>query len=376
LISSRFADIKNYMINVLISFLFFSCKLIVSRMIQIKHNISETLFRNSVECKTEYNLKNNLIRNHGWFAKSKSICKYLIQRVDGNQCEKSEVKPTARCFECYELVGFEDIGYSRIINNYNRGCAGNGNGSNGSNSGIENVKILEKELSGFEKYYKLSVICSRCVSSKTEFKNAPKTYSDIISDFLIQDKLDILAADLGIIGCQKLDQLNDSIVKLLFNYNEKQIMLNHIVKENDNLRRNLEMEIEKHKILSEYKSKNRELHDSLKNHLLQSSIDLYKTQKKVIDEQLAIYSEYNNSSRYNVPECRICMQQEVCMALECGHLSCLHCHKKMHAENMKKLVEDNDENVDENDKEEPIQVDGYPCPFCKTYSSKFIRIYI
>ena len=342
-------------------------------MIQIKHNISETLFRNSVECKTECNLKNNLIRNHGWFAKSKSICKFLIQRVDANQCEKSEVKPTARCFECYELVGFEDIGYSRIINNYNRGYAGSGNGIN-SNSGIENVKILEKELSGFEKYYKLSVICSRCVSSKTEFKNAPKTYSDIISDFLIQDKLDILAADLGKIGCQKLDQLNDSIVKSLFNYNEKQIILNHIVKENDNLKRNLDMEIEKHKILSEYKSKNRELQDSLKNHLLQSSIDLYKNHKKVIDEQIAKYCEYNNSSRYNIPECRICMQHEVCMALECGHLSCLQCHKQMHSENIRKI--DDDDNANDDGKEEPIHVDGYPCPFCKTFSSKFIRIFI
>ncbi len=341
-------------------------------MIQIKHNISNTLLSNSVECKTECNLKNNLIRNHGWFAKSKNICKYLMLRMNENESEKSEVKLTARCFECYELVVFEEIGYSRIINNYNRSCASSSNG----NSGIEKVKILDKEFSSFEKYYKLSVICSRCVSSKTEFKNAPKTYSDIFSDLLIHDRLDILANDLGKIGCQKLDQLNDSIVKLLFNYNEKQIILNHIIKENDNLKRNLDMEIEKYKILSEYKSKNRELQDSLKNHLLLSSIDLYKTQKKVIDEQLSKYSEYNNSSRYNVPECRICMQQEVCMALECGHLSCLHCHKKMQTENMRKIDEDDNADADTDNKEEPIQVDGYLCPFCKTFSSKFIRIFL
>jgi len=338
-------------------------------MIHSYNNISEKIF-NIVDCNVSDNDKNYLIKNRGWFAKSKSICKYLMQRVNENKSGKGDIKSTARCFECYELVSFEEIGYSRIINNYNRGCVGNGNGK----SGIENVKMLEKELSGFEKYYKLSVICSSCVARNTNFKNAPKTFGDIIVDFLINDRLDILATDFGNIGCQKLEQLNNSIVKSLFNYNEKQIMLNHIVKENDNLKRNLDMEIEKHKILSEYKSKNRELQDSLKNHLLQSSIDLYKTQKKVIDEQLAKYSEYNNSSRYNVPECRICMQQEVCMALECGHLSCLQCHKKMHAENMKKLVEDDNENAD--NKEDPIQVDGYSCPFCKTFSSKFIRIYI
>jgi hypothetical protein len=315
------------------------------------------------------NDKNNLIRNRGWFSKNKNISKYLMPRANMEDSNEGEgkgklhnIKSTVRCFECYEFVEFEDIGYSRIINNYNRG----GN----SSSDIENNKILAKELDNFEKYYKLSVICSRCVSSKTEFKNAPKIYSDIIADFLINDRLDILADDIRKIGYHKLNQLNDSIVKLLFNYNEKQIMLNHIVKENENLKRNLDMEIEKHKILSEYKSKNRELQDSLKTHLLQSSIDLFKSHTKVIDEQIAKYSEYNNSSRYNVPECRICMQQEVCMALECGHLSCLQCHTQMHSVNMKKIdeVEDTEEN--------PILLDGYACPFCKIFSSKFIRIYI
>jgi hypothetical protein len=64
------------------------------------------------------------------------------------------------------------------------------------------------------------------------------------------------------------------------------------------------------------------------------------------------------------------MQQEVCMALECGHLSCLQCHTQMHSVNIKKIdeVEDAEEN--------PILIDGYACPFCKIFSSKFIRIYI
>jgi hypothetical protein len=341
-------------------------------MIKIKTNISTSPFSNTVECNTRYNDKINLIRNNGWFSKNKSISKYLVRRVDGEHCDEGNassriIVPTARCFECYEFVGFENIAYSRIISNYNR-CTATATG------GIENDKIQMINLSGFEKYYKISVICSRCVSCKTEFKNAPKTYGDIISDFLINDKLAILADDLGKIGCQKLEVLNNSIVTLLFNYNEKQIMLNHIVKENDNLKRNLEMEIEKHKILSEYKSKNRELQDSLKNHLLLSSIDLFKTHKKVIEEQIAKYTEYNNSSRYSVPECRICMQQEVSTTLECGHLLCSHCHDKMQADTKKKI--DENENENDNNTEEPIQIDGYPCPFCKTFSSKFIKIFL
>jgi hypothetical protein len=147
-------------------------------------------------------------------------------------------------------------------------------------------------------------------------------------------------------------------------------MLNHIIKENDNLKRNLDMEIEKYRILSEYKSKNRELQNLLKNQLLQSSIDLFKTHKHIMDEQITKYSEYNNSTRYTVPECRICMQQEVSMVLECGHLLCTQCHDKIHDENRKKIDDDND------DTEEPIQIDGYPCPFCKTFSYKFIKIFL
>jgi hypothetical protein len=112
------------------------------------------------------------------------------------------------------------------------------------------------------------------------------------------------------------------------------------------------------------------LQDSLKNHLLQSSIDIFKSHKKIIDEQIAKYNEYNNSSKYAIPECRICMQQEVKIALDCGHLLCLKCNDQMYKENKNKV------NENEEDNEELIQVDGYPCPFCKTFSSKFIKIFL
>ena len=312
--------------------------------------------------------KSGLIKSCGWFLKNKSILKYLVRQEDS--------APTARCFECYKLIGFEDIEYSRIISNYKQGvCAGMDAG----------VRIgASQELIGFEKYYKLSVLCSHCVSSLATFKTAPKTYGDVIADLLIRDKLAILAADISKIGCAKLENVNESIVKALFNYNEKQIMLIHIGKENDNLKRNLEMEIEKHRILSEYKSKNRELQESMRNNLLQSSIDLYKTHKKVIDEQIAKYSEYNNSTRYSIPECRVCMQNEISMTLECGHLLCVGCHDNLHTENKKKLIENENENENVNeDENENVSndtsknsIDGYSCPFCKTFSSKFIKIYM
>jgi len=169
-----------------------------------------------------------------------------------------------------------------------------------------------------------------------------------------------------------MEILNEAIMKNLFYYNEKQIILNHITKGNEDLKRNLDVEMEKHKILSEYKSKNRDLQDTFKHQLIQSSNELIRTHKKIIDEQLAIYNEYNNTSRYNSSECKVCMQQEISLVLECGHLLCLHCNEHLLTETKQKI----NENENLNDNEELIQIDGYPCPFCKIFSSKFIRIYL
>ena len=46
---------------------------------------------------------------------------------------------------------------------------------------------------------------------------------------------------------------------------------NKLLNENNTLKNNLEMEIEKFNILSEHKSKNKELHDTIRNNLLKSS---------------------------------------------------------------------------------------------------------
>ena len=338
----------------------------MDRMIQIDNNIFVYNANYNALC-TEYK-KTNLIRNGGWFAKTKGILKLLIQRpvveTNNDSIIMNHISPTARCFECYELVRYDEIGFSRIISNYNRSC---------NNTSTSNNKIQVSDLQGFEKYYKLSVICTRCVSRKTEFKNAPRNYGDIVADLLINDKLHVLADDLRTIGSNKLEEIDNAIVNGLFNCNEKQIMLNHINKENECLRRNLDMEIEKHKVLSEYKSKNRELQESLKNTLIQSSFDLFRSHKQIIDEQIAKYSEYNNSSRYTIPECRICMQNEVSTSLECGHLLCTVCHNKIQADKHTRTEANNGDNEDD---DEPLQVAGYPCPFCKTFCSKFIRIYL
>jgi hypothetical protein len=292
---------------------------------------------------TIQNQKEFTIKSIGWFPKTKSIIKYMHE---GH----------SRCFECYIPVIYENIHYSRIITNYNRQ----------SNTG-DLIKTLD-ELTNFERYYKLVCICKDCFQIKDKFKFAPKTYGDIISDFFISDKIDILADDLDKFNCDKLQILLDKINYLLFNYNEKLTIHNSLVAENARLKNNLDMEIEKFKILNEHKSKNQELHEELKNFLLQSTKNLFGQYNKIIDEQVAKYNDLNCAIKYNIPECKVCMMHEVRIALECGHLLCTECNHKILDAQSKKQDLFEDDNI--------CSSDGFPCPFCKTYSNKSLQIYL
>ena len=314
------------------------------------------------------------LKSSGWFPKNRGIMKYLMVRnIEG----ENKLLATARCFQCYELVGYGDISHSRIMNSYSHSYSHSHNHNHnsgftglGAGAGISDRKLPSESLNIIEKHYKLAVICCQCAASLEVIKHAPRTYGDIIIDYLVNDKHDILEDDLQRTGNTKLGLLSEKIIQSLFNYNEKQLMMNHIVKENEALKRNLDMEIEKHKMLSEYKSKNKEMQDSLRNGLLQASIDLFKGHKKVIDEQIAKYSEFNSSSKYAVAECRVCMLREIGITLECGHLLCQGCHDRIMTENKERIQDEADAD------DVSLHVDGYPCPFCKTYSSRFIKIYL
>ena len=296
----------------------------------------------------EKNKKTMAIKSNGWFPKTKSIIKYLYEGY-------------ARCFECYENILYENISHSRIISNYNR------------NDPVVDNKLGSKLgtvlPSQFEKYYKIVCICSNCFNNKMEYKFAPRTYGDIISYLLINDRLDILAEDLNKINCNRLQILLDKINYSLFNYNEKLTIYNNLVSENTRLKNNLDMEIEKFKILNEHKSKNQELHLEIKKTLLQSTKNLFSQYNKIIDEQVAKYNDLNCAVKYNIPECKVCMMREVRLAMECGHLLCTECNNNILEEQQKKddLFVDNLDNQ---------TINGFPCPFCKTYSTKTLQIYL
>jgi hypothetical protein len=62
------------------------------------------------------------------------------------------------------------------------------------------------------------------------------------------------------------------------------------------------------------------------------------------------------------------MQEEISITLECGHLLCNKCHNNILEENKKKLIEETEDDI--------IHIDGYPCPFCKTLTTKTTKIYL
>lgn len=339
-------------------------------MLQISDMIRAPQIVNSVSSGLVNGLSNKsasldaILKGLGWFPKARNIIKFLYpvpvpsptpnpQKTDG-----AKTVAKCRCFQCYEYVTYEEIAFSRIINNYNRT-------RNRVYSGFSGIEP------GFERYNSLSCVCTKCLAnceSSDRLKNAPRSYGDIISDLLVNQRWDILADDLKKANGDKVRDLEGQIRECAFNYNEKQMMYNYLVNENARLKANLEMEMEKHKILNEYKSKNRELHDNMRNYILNSTVELFKTQKRVIDEQLAKYSELNNSSKYTVPECKICMQEEIRITLECGHLLCNKCHHNILEEHKKKILEESEEEI--------ITIEGYPCPFCKTLTTKPTKIFL
>ena len=226
--------------------------------------------------------KNNTLRSLGWFVKNKSILKHMNQ---GN----------SKCFECYNDIIYENISYSRIIMNYNKDFVRNSSKKSGSFRSLDN-------LGNFEKYYRVICICNNCFDKNNEFKSAPRNYSDILADLFINERFDILKNDIDKIANNKLLELESKIKFMLYNYNEKILIYNALISENNRMKINLEMEIEKNKILSEQKSKNQALHKELNEYFLKSTKNLFNQYNKIIDDQVAKYNEINCAVKYNIPD--------------------------------------------------------------------------
>ena len=95
-------------------------------------NVS-TVVDNTIKKKDMHNIIKNvahetIYRNRGWFNKTKNIVNYLH-------------KTGARCLQCYDMIEYKDIVYSRILNN-NDNKANSDNNNNYNQNIIGNITCL------------------------------------------------------------------------------------------------------------------------------------------------------------------------------------------------------------------------------------------
>jgi YgiT-type zinc finger domain-containing protein len=91
---------------------------------------------------------------------------------------------------------------------------------------------------------------------------------------------------------------------------------------------------------------------------------------KVINEKIEQLSQINNIKKYNTTECKICLNCDVTIALQCGHLLCENCYsniiKTTNKENYE-LIGTSNKIIDD--------MDIIECPVCRTVSTSCIHIY-
>lgn len=290
-------------------------------------------------------LTNNILyKNRGWYNKSKYIIKYLNNN-------------TSRCFQCYNIIEYANIEYSKIFTiNETKISKPYSAIGNITGIGIDNIICL----------------CTLCCENNNKQciipKIAPKTYSDVLADYIIYDRSDLIACDIGIIHTMQMDIILKKINYLQFNLNEKTVILNNLINENDKLSNNIDLEIEKYKILSVQRTKNKDICDKIKQQLIQFTNELSIENTKIIDNQINKYNELNNSSKYASPECKICMMREVKIAIQCGHVFCIECYNI--------LLQNTPLNIDNlNSSISIISTPSIYCPTCRTKSCTYTQLY-
>ena len=309
-----------------------------------------------------------IYRNRGWYNKTKFILKHMNNNI-------------AICFQCYNSIEYKDIEYSRIIffdnlTNKNKSL----NTTNAVNTPTTvNTTNTKNHSSAHNITGYISCLCKSCCKISDTMlnipKSAPKTYGDIIADYILNERFDLIAIDIEKINQTQMDIIDDKIKYLKFNLNEKNVILNNLVNENDRLSNNLDLEVEKYKILNVQCSKNKELCENIKTQLLQFSVDLFKENKKQIDSQINKYNELNNSSKYSIPECKICMIKEVRVAIQCGHVFCMDCYNEL----VKNHKNNSNSNINANAEESNIEDEDSTaiihCPTCRTASCTYTQLY-
>lgn len=262
-----------------------------------------------------------IYKNLGWYQKSIYLLKYL---------NNDKVLEISRCLNCYQLISFNNIKYSKIL------------------------------ISSSYKNYNNNVICycSECyeyiITNNLIPKIAPSKIYNIIEDYIENNKYNLLIDIIKHNFNHVINNIESDIEYMNLNINEKKEIYNNLVNDNNQLTKNILVEIEKNKILNDHFHENKNICNKIKNQLLQSVIDLFKDHKLEIDKHINKYEELNNNKLYTFPECKVCCKNEIKLTLLCGHLLCQSCYNSL-------LQQSDNLNI--------------ICPICRSISTQFITLF-
>ena len=191
----------------------------------------------------------SIYRNCGWYSKSTLIISY----IKGGD---------VRCYQCYNMVKYNDIEYAKIIflntvniNKYKKKITLQTKYNNEQSVlAINNQLYLDPVV----------CVCTNCCKDNITLnklpKYAPRSYSDLLSDYILNEQYELITNDITTIyNNNKFNIINDKINYLNFNLNEKQIILNNLVNRNNNLTNNINLEIEKFTLLNKQYLNNTEI---------------------------------------------------------------------------------------------------------------------
>jgi hypothetical protein len=269
---------------------------------------------------------------NGWYLKDA----YLKKNINNN---------SSLCLNCFTYCLYDTIIYSKILQ-------------------------INKE----KKIALFYCICNSCYEKIKDddslFIKAPNNVKIVWELYFKIGKIDALHHDLKIIFQDNLTELDSLVHKYKFDHNEKVAIINCLKNENKKLSTNLELELDKFKILEQQKLENDKLLKQIKEQYHLFSKTLMYENNKVINEKIEQLSQINNIKKYNTTECKICLNCDVTIALQCGHLLCENCYsniiKTTNKENYE-LIGTSNKIIDD--------MDIIECPVCRTVSTSCIHIY-
>lgn len=269
---------------------------------------------------------------NGWYLKDN----YLKKNIGTN---------TLLCLNCFEYCLYENIMYSKIL-----------------------------QINKDKKIALFYCVCNTCYEKikvdETLFIKAPTNIKIVWELYFKMSKIDALHHDLKIIFQNDSKELDKFIYQYKFDLNEKLAIINCLKNENNKLSANLELEIEKFKILENQKIQNDKLLNQVKEQFKLFSTTLLSENNKIINDKIEQLSQINNIKKFHTTECKICLNNDVGIALQCGHLMCENCYNKI----IKNINKENYEFIGSSNKSID-ELDIIECPMCRTVSTSCINIY-